>query len=333
MKPVIPIGLSNCAPRGPNVLSRRRFISTAAVATGSAAVGGAVQSAEAKTNPAETRLGFGYCLNTGTIRGQKLSFIEELDITAKAGYDAIEPWIHKIHEYKDSGGSLKDLKKQIVDLGITVESAIGFARWIVDDDDERARGVEQFKRDMDVVAQIGGKRVAAPPAGASRKPSLDLDKAAGRYRAILEIGDRIGIIPQLETWGHSKNLHRIGQALYVIAECGHPKACLLLDVFHTYKGGSDFNGYKVISGRTIQVFHMNDYPADPPRETIGDRDRVMPGDGIAPIPQILRDIYANGCRAMLSLELFNPGYWKQDALAVAKLGLAKMKAVVQKALA
>ena len=316
-----------------SLLSRRRFISTAAAAAGGAAITCATQSAEAKTDPAEARSGFGYCLNTGTIRGQKLSFIEELEITAKAGYDAIEPWIHKIHEYKGSGGSLSDLRKQIIDLGITVESAIGFARWVVDDDAQRAKGLEQFKRDMDVVAQIGGKRIAASPAGATRPPALDLDKAAERYRVILEIGDQIGVVPQLETWGPSKNLHRIGQALYVIAESGHPKACMLPDVYHTYKGGSDFNGYKIISGRTIQVFHMNDYPADPPRETIGDRDRVMPGDGIAPIPQILRDIYANGCRAMLSLELFNPGYWKQDALTVAKLGLAKMKAVVQKALA
>ncbi len=314
-------------------LSRRKFISTAVAAAGGAVIGGAVQSAEAKIDPVEVRSGFGYCLNTGTIRGQKLSLVKELEITAKAGYDAIEPWIHKIHEYKGSGGSLKDLKKRIVDLGITVESAIGFARWIVDDDAQRAKGLEQFKRDMDVVAQIGGKRIAASPAGATRLPALDLDKAAERYRVILEMGDQIGVVPQLETWGSSKNLHRIGQALYVIAESGHPKACLLPDVYHTYKGGSDFNGYRIISGRTIQVFHMNDYPADPPRETIGDRDRVMPGDGIAPIPQILRDIYANGCRAMLSLELFNPEYWKQDAPAVAKLGLAKMKAVVQKALA
>ncbi len=316
-----------------SLLSRRRFISTAAAAAGGAVITGSAQSAGARPTPVRGRQGFGYCLNTGTIRGQKLSFIKELEITAKAGYDAIEPWIHKIHEYKDSGGSLSDLKKRIIDLGITVESAIGFARWVVDDDAQRAKGLEQFKRDMDVVAQIGGKRIAASPAGATRPPALDLDKAAERYRVILEIGDQIGVVPQLETWGPSKNLHRIGQALYVIAESGHPKACMLPDVYHTYKGGSDFNGYKIISGRTIQVFHMNDYPADPPRETIGDRDRVMPGDGIAPIPQILRDIYANGCRAMLSLELFNPGYWKQDALTVAKLGLAKMKAVVQKALA
>ena len=312
-------------------LSRRCFLSAVSVA-GASVLGGVGFKAEGATGRTN-RKSFGYCLNTGTIRGQKLSLVKELEITAEAGYDAIEPWIHKIHEYKDAGGSLKDLKKRIVDLGITVESAIGFARWVVDDDAQRAKGLEQFKRDMDVVAQIGGKRVAASPAGATGLPALDLDKAAERYRVILEMGDQIGVVPQLETWGPSKNLHRIGQALYVIAESGHPKACLLPDVYHTYKGGSDFNGYRIISGRTIQVFHMNDYPADPPRETIGDRDRVMPGDGIAPIVQILRDIYANGCRAMLSLELFNPGYWKQDASAVARLGLAKMKAVVQKALA
>jgi hypothetical protein len=35
---------------------------------------------------------------------------------------------------------------------------------------------------------------------------------------------------------------------------------------------------------------------------------------------------------VLSLELFNPTYWKQDPLAVAKAGLAKMKAAVNKAL-
>ncbi len=312
-------------------LSRRGFLSAAGVA-GASVLGGAGFKAEAATGRTN-RKSFGYCLNTGTIRGQKLGLIEELEITAKAGYDAIEPWIHKIHEYKDSGGSLKDLKKRIVDLGITVESAIGFARWIIDDDTERAKGVEQFKRDMDVIAQIGGKRIAAPPAGANREPGLDLLKAAQRYRAILEMGDKIGVVPQLETWGPSANLHLLGEALFVIAESRHPKACLLPDVYHTYKGGSSFDAYKIISGKTIQVFHLNDYPADPPRETIGDADRVMPGDGIAPIPQILRDVYDNGCRAMLSLELFNRDYWKQDALAVAKLGLAKMKAVVQKALA
>jgi 2-keto-myo-inositol isomerase len=120
--------------------------------------------------------------------------------------------------------------------------------------------------------------------------------------------------------------------MFVVIESGHPKACLLPDVYHIYKGGSDFNGFKQLSAHAIQVFHLNDYPAEPPRETISDRDRVYPGDGIAPLTQIIRDLHANGSRAVLSLELFNPNYWKQDPLAVAKTGLAKMKGAVAKAL-
>ena len=41
----------------------------------------------------------------------------------------------------------------------------------------------------------------APPAGATRKPGLDLMKAAERYRALLELGDEMGVVPQIETWG------------------------------------------------------------------------------------------------------------------------------------
>ena len=77
---------------------------------------------------------------------------------------------------------------------------------------------------------------------------------------------------------------------------------------------------------------MNDYPADPPREKIGDRDRVYPGDGVAPLTQILQDLHNNNSNAVLSLELFNQVYWKQDPLKVAKTGLTKMKDAVNKAL-
>jgi sugar phosphate isomerase/epimerase len=185
---------------------------------------------------------------------------------------------------------------------------------------------------MDVLAQIGGKRIAAPPAGATQETGLDLMKAAERYRELLELGDQMGVVPQLETWGSSKNLHLLGEAMFVIIESGYSKACLLPDVYHIYKGGSDFNGLKHISANTIQVFHLNDYPAEPPRETISDRDRIYPGDGIAPLIQILRDLLANGSRAVLSLELFNPSYWKQDPLDVAKTGLEKMKNAVGKTL-
>ncbi len=272
---------------------------------------------------------FRFCFNTSTIRGQKLPLIEVIDLVAQAGYQAIEPWISEIETYVQQGGSLPSLKKRISDLGLTVESAIGFAEWIVDDDARRAKGLEQARREMDLVHQIGGKRIAAPAAGATDVTDIDYLRVAERYRALLELGDDIGVVPQVEVWGFSKTLHRLGQATLVAIESGHPKACVLPDVYHLYKGGSDFTGLKLLNNTAIHVFHMNDYPASPPRETIDDRDRVYPGDGVAPLADILqtlRDIDFNG---YLSIELFNPTYWQQDPLQVAKLALSKAKAVVQ----
>jgi 2-keto-myo-inositol isomerase len=312
-------------------ISRRRFLIASAsgmmlprlsetAAEGAAASGGGKPAA------------FRYCLNMGTISGQKLSLEQEIETAGKAGYDAVELWVYKIRDHQKNGGSLSDLKKRISDLGLTVESTMSFPRWAVDDDAVRAQALEGVKEEMSVVAEIGGKRIAAPPAGATGDPRLDLITAAERYRALLEVGDQTGVTPALEIWGSSRNFSRLGEAACVAIESGHPKACLLPDVFHIYKGGSDFNGLKLLSGKMLPVFHMNDYPADPPRERARDRDRIYPGDGIAPLSQILKDLHENGGGNVLSLELFNPTYWQQDALEVAKTGLAKMKAAVEKAL-
>ena len=103
-------------------------------------------------------------------------------------------------------------------------------------------------------------------------------------------------------------LHRLGEIAYVLAEAGDPMACSVLDVIHIYTGGSPPVGLRAISGSSLQVFHMNDYPAEPPRDRITDACRVYPGDGVAPLEEILRSLRAIGFRGFLSLELFNDRY-------------------------
>jgi 2-keto-myo-inositol isomerase len=270
-------------------------------------------------------------LNTSTIRGQKLSIVDEIAIAAKAGYQAMEPWIDELERYAASGGSLEDLGKQFRDAGISVESAIGFFDWIVDDPDRRRKGLEAARRSMELVRRIGGKRVAAPPAGATNQPISDLSKIAERYRALLELGDQIGVVPQVEVWGPSRTLGRLGEAACVAIESGHPKACILPDVYHLYRGGSNFGGIKLLASSAIHVFHFNDYPADPPRTKLTDADRVYPGDGVAPLRSLLHDLSTGGFRVTLSLELFNRKLWTQDPLTVVKTGLDKLKALFRDA--
>ena len=57
----------------------------------------------------------------------------------------------------------------------------------------------------------------------------------------------MGIVPQVEVWGFSKALGRVGETVLVAMESGHPKACILPDVYHIHKGGSSTAGPVVIN--------------------------------------------------------------------------------------
>jgi len=309
-------------------ITRRSFLTSATAlgATASLTNTRSAKASETKKSP------FSFCFNTSTIRGQNLPVDQQVDLVGKAGYDGIEPWIRDLRAFANNGGSLSDLKKRIADHGLTVESAIGFAHWIVDDESERKAGLEQAKKDMDLVRQIGGTHIAAPPTGATKNVQLDLFKAAQRYGKLLEVGAEIGVIPQVEIWGFSANLSRMGEAVFVAIESGRKDACLLPDVYHIYKGGSDFAGLKMVAGSSMHCFHVNDYPANPPRQTINDKHRVYPGDGVAPLDEIFQTLVSTGFSGALSLELFNRDYWAQDAALVVKTGLEKTKLAVARAL-
>lgn len=313
-------------------ITRRKILGTTAAATGAFMLPNWARAAtqNSQTDTAESH-SFTFCLNTSTIMGHNLDLVQQIELAAASGYDGIEIWINMLERYGKEGGKLSELRRRIDDLGIKVEDAIGFAQWISDDNDTRSKALEQAKREMDMLAQIGCHRIAAPPAGATRYPGLDLSLAAERFRALVEIGVKMEVIPQLEVWGFSQNLFQLSQVLYVAAACGHPETRLLLDAYHLHKGGSDFDGLKLIRGDKMEIFHINDYPAEPDRKEIADKDRVYPGDGVAPLNQILQDLHKEKGTTVLSLELFNREYWAQPAEEVAKTGLAKMKACVESA--
>jgi sugar phosphate isomerase/epimerase len=319
-------------PSGRHV-SRRRVLKSAAAAAAISVSAGVSRRAkgQAAAPPPPSKSPFTMCLNTSTIRGQKLPLPQEVDLAAKAGFTAMEPWVGEIADYVKGGGDLSDLKKRFADHGIAVVDAIGFAPWLMGDEEVHRKGLESMKRDMELVSAIGGVRIAAPPMGAQQIANYDLNMAAERYRHVLELGEQTGVTPMLEFWGHSKTLGTLAEAAYVATAAKHPRACILCDVYHLNRGNSGFEGLRLLDGAALPVMHFNDFPADPPREKLKDENRVYPGDGIAPLTMILKTLAANGARTALSLELFNRELWKQDALEVLKTGIAKMRACVEKA--
>jgi sugar phosphate isomerase/epimerase len=312
-------------------LSRRRVLGGAVAALGAAVASSAAgetqapRPASARTRPANEP--FGYCLNTSTIRGNNLDIAGVVSAASKAGFHAIEPWIMELDRHTSSGGTLKDLGKRIADAGLTVEGAIAFNSVLDDDDARRAASMERLKVDMDKVAQIGGRQIAVPPGNA--KVAVSLDNAARYYREALAMGEKMGVQPLLELWGTHPVLGPLSHGVYVTVAAGRADASLLLDVFHLYKSGTLFPSLRQINGASLHVMHLNDYPQAADSSTLNDGSRIYPGDGVAPLGQILRDLRDNGFRGYLSLELFNKGYWAKSADENLKTAMEKIRATVR----
>ena len=146
-------------------------------------------AAEASPSP------FRLCLNTATLQGFKRPIAEQVELAARAGYAGIEPWIRELDQHAADGGSLDDLGKKIRDLGLVVPSAIGFFEWGVDDDAQRAKGLEEARRSMEVVRSIGGLRIAAPPSA-----SLTSDAAGSTPDASSSGASRTFITKSAASW-------------------------------------------------------------------------------------------------------------------------------------
>jgi sugar phosphate isomerase/epimerase len=278
--------------------------------------------------PAASNGPFRFCLNTSTISGQKPGLLQYINIAEKAGYDGVELWINDIKDYLAKGNTLQSLAGFIKARGITVEDTISFTTWMTDDEAQRKAGMAELEEEMKIVSVLGCHRIAAPPAGVNAGTPVNIEHAGERYREILQLGRKYNVMPLLEFWGSSGTLYSFSQALAIAAAANDTEARILPDVFHMFRGGSGFNCLQLVNGRVIDIIHMNDYPGNKPAQQQTDSDRVYSGDGVAPLKQILQSLKAMGGTKVLSLELFNQAYWKEDALHVATTGLQKMKALV-----
>ncbi|MDO8968866.1 sugar phosphate isomerase/epimerase, partial [Algoriphagus sp.] len=167
------------------------------------------QSAEKKESS------FKFSLNTSTIRGQKLSLPQIIELAARAGYDGFEPWMMEIQAYLETGKSVASLKKLASDAGIEFFDCIGFPTWMAQDEEKSRTGFTQMEKEMGVLAELACPRVAAPAIGT--EAPLDLLKAGERYKKLLELGRKTGVMPQLEFWGAFPSFFHLGQAMAVAA--------------------------------------------------------------------------------------------------------------------
>ena len=98
----------------------------------------------------------------------------------------------------------------------------------------------------------------------------------------------------------------------------HPRVGVLFDTAHYHVTPTKFENINSSSVRWIKHVHLNDMPDTPADLAHRDFDRVLPGEGVLDLPEIISALERNGYMGYYAIELFNEDLWALPAKETAR---------------
>ncbi len=231
----------------------------------------------------------------------------DIVLAAKAGFRHIELRKEKLLNYLQRGGTLTGLKTLLEDndirpMCINALADISFHKG------QACTTVQELCHflcyagqfvgcpDLEVIAAFGAptddrEEVTAETAGVL----AELAKIAADYHMRLA----------LEYMGVPKNSVRTyAHAMEIVERTGADNVGLLVDTWHHFAGGSKPEELLGPGSNKIFTVHSGDAPDKAPL-TLRRNECIWPGDGAAPIPEMLRNLQKVGYEGIVSVEIFD----------------------------
>ena len=112
------------------------------------------------------------------------------------------------------------------------------------------------------------------------------------------------------------SVRTLAQCWEIVQAVNRPNVGLVIDTCHFYAGGSELSSIEAVDPGRLFIFHINDVE-ERPKDTIEDAHRLLPGEGVIPLDDILSCLKGIGFDGLCSIELFRPEYWERDPAELA----------------
>jgi 2-keto-myo-inositol isomerase len=267
-------------------------------------------------------------LNGATIMHSPLA--EDVEIAAACGYDAIEIWAGKLDGYL-AGHSLEELGGRLSSLGIQPWCINSIENITPRDAAGRAAVFAELRAKAAVARAIGAPAIVVVPGRAPEAMSRSerVHDAVEMLRAMSDIAGEVGLA--FEFLGKPGcAVPSLDLAIDIVGEAGCTNVGMVIDTFHFYAGGSSMADLDRVPIDRLFVVHLNGCE-DRPTGELTDAHRLYPGEGVIPSEEILWRLRNRGFDGVVSIEIFRPEYWEQDAREVARTAKAKAEAILTKA--
>ena len=236
-----------------------------------------------------------------------------------AGFKALEIWAAKLDNYMEdhSAEQLKALFRQHSVIPASINS-IEFITFRSETDYAQIRSRCQ---QLCMWAQaLGCDKIVVVP---SPTPESGASSAKTRAESVRVLRELAAIAKPkqvklaFEFLGFSWcSVRTLAQCWDIVRETDRPNVGLVIDACHFYAGGSSLGSIEEVPPEKILIFHINDVEKRP-KETIEDAHRLLPGEGVIPLGDILKRLQKIGFDSLCSIELFRPAYWERPPVELA----------------
>jgi 2-keto-myo-inositol isomerase len=243
----------------------------------------------------------------------KATLPEDIAATSAAGFKALEIWAAKMDDYlkADSVGELKGL----FDRAYLQPASINSIEFITFRSSEEYEAIIARCRELCGLAQkLGCDTIVVVPSPTPEGADWSniRDESVRVLRELSEVAARYDVQLAFEFLGFSWcSVRTLDQCWEIVVETNRSNVGLVIDTCHFFAGGSELRSIEQVDPRKIFIFHINDVE-ERPLETIEDAHRLLPGEGVIPLDDILVSLKQTGFDGLCSVELFRPEYWERD---------------------
>jgi len=242
---------------------------------------------------------------------------------ADAGFESMEVWLAKVEQYFSEGGSIDSAAALLQQAGIRAVSACAQGDILLSDGEARHDALAQLRRRAGIARALGADTLIVYSESPQGVTEASYALAARNLAEACDVVADLGVTIALEFIKGSTLVGTLPTARMVVATAVRPNLGVLFDTFHFYAGMSKMEDLVACDGAALAFVHVND-GADRPREILTDADRVLLGEGVFPVREMLRLIKSKGYEGYCSFELFSRALWDADPREVASRAYANL---------
>jgi 2-keto-myo-inositol isomerase len=260
----------------------------------------------------------------------KADLTTDIRVAGQAAYDVVEIWAAKLDEFLKTG-TLDDVARLLAEAGIKAHAINSIERITFRDPAGRAEVRGRCKQLGRYAQAIGCPYIVVVPSplpeGADFEDVQRESVAVLRELAVITREYDVGLAFEFLGFAWC-SVRTLAEAWAIVQEVDRPNVGLVIDTCHFYAGGSTLASIAQIDPAKLWIFHLNDVE-DVDKAEITDAHRLLPGEGVIPLQDIIGAVRATGYDGVCSVELFRPEYWEWEPLRLAEEAKRKAEAVLK----